>query len=110
MDGKLEGDTTRIAYAFPDARRKRHVMSVARNEIVAGLSNADDGTATLQFQARQPVVEKALQIQRRHVWVLGVVPPDLAAQPTAYSFRFHGTLQLHSRSHEKCSLSWRRTA
>src|SRR5215472_1859296 len=96
MDGELEGDAAGIANTFPDTRGKRHVMAIARHEVVARLGDANDGTTTLQFVARQAIVEETLKVERRHIRILGVIPPRSAAQPTSCLLRFHGTLRSHS--------------
>src|SRR4051794_11539920 len=92
MDGKFERNAASIANALPHPCSQGHVMPVARHEVVARLSDANDGTATLQLLARQAIVEKALEIERRHVWIPGVVPPGLAAQSRGYMLRCHDTL------------------
>src|SRR3569833_2877306 len=49
-------------------------------QVAAGLGDADDRFARLQFLARQTEVQIALQIQRRHVGIAGIVEPGTASQ------------------------------
>ena len=56
------------------------VMTVAGGEVAAGLGDADDRAARLQLFARHAVVHEALDIERGHVRVSGVVEPLLTAQ------------------------------
>jgi hypothetical protein len=56
------------------------MVAVARREVAAGLRDADDRATRLQLVARQPVVHEALDIERRHVRMRGIVEPLPAAQ------------------------------
>jgi hypothetical protein len=55
MHRKLERDATGLDDARLDALRQIEVVTVARRQIAAGLSNADDRLARLQLGARRAV-------------------------------------------------------
>ena len=69
-----------------------------RRQVRAGLGDADDRPARLQLLARQPEIEIALQIERRHVGLAVVVPPVLAAQPPLALIRHPRPRALPGRS------------
>ncbi len=80
MHRELEGDTAGIADAVAHARGKLEVMAIARREIGAGLRDADDWLAGRELRLGQSVVEIALEIERCHPGVVGIVEPQLRAQ------------------------------
>ena len=61
--------------AFADPVRQFDVMAVAGGKIVAGLRDADDRLAGLQFLTGQAVIEIAFEIERGHARVMRVVEP-----------------------------------
>src|SRR5262245_55898951 len=81
MDRKLNRDAAHVADAVADAARELEMVAVAGSEVGPGLGDADDRPARLQLLAGEPIVQIALQIERRHVGLAVVVPPVLAAQP-----------------------------
>src|SRR5262249_8784829 len=64
------------------AFRRLEVHAVARREIAARLCNADDGLAREQLLGREAVVHEALEIERHHVEVLGIVEPVARTEAT----------------------------
>jgi hypothetical protein len=55
--------------------RQFDVVAIARRQVVAGLRDADNRLAGLQFLARQAIIEVALQIERGHPRIVRVVKP-----------------------------------
>ena len=80
MHRELEGDAAGVADALAHALGELEVMAVARRQIRAGLRDADDRLAGAQLLAGQAVVEIALEIERGHARVVGIVEPQLRAQ------------------------------
>ena len=80
MHRKLEHDAARFANAFAHALGKHEVMTIAGRQVAAGLRDADDRLARLQLLQRQAEVHVALQIERSHVGVGGIVEPCARAQ------------------------------
>src|SRR5471032_626691 len=80
VNGELERNAACVADAVAYAARELEMMAVARREIRAGLRNADDRLARLQFFARDAVVHVALEIERGHAGIGGIVEPAAAAQ------------------------------
>ena len=72
---KFHRDAAGGADALADPVRQFEMMAVARREVVAGLRDADDRLAGLQFLPGQAVIEVALEIERGHARVMGVVEP-----------------------------------
>ena len=62
-----------IAYAF----RELEVMAIARTEVGAGLSNADDRFARGELRAGQAIIKITLQIERSHSRIVWIVEPQL---------------------------------
>src|SRR5260370_31172969 len=87
MHRELERDAAGVADAVAHALGELDMMAVARCEIRAGLGNADDGLAGAQFVLGEAVVEIALQIERRHARIVGVVEPQLRAQAGLWGHR-----------------------
>ena len=75
MHREFHRDAAGFADAFADALGQIEVMPVAGGEIVAGLRDADDRLAGLQFLAGQAVIEIALQIERGHPRIMRIVEP-----------------------------------
>ena len=63
--------------AFADALRQFEVMAIAGRQVVAGLGDADDRLAGLQFVAGQAVIQIALKIERGHARIVRIVEPLL---------------------------------
>jgi hypothetical protein len=80
VDRKLHRDTPRVADAGLDPLGQFDVMAVAGRQVAAGLGDADDRPAGLQFVPGQAVVHVTLDIERGHVGVVRVIEPLLAAQ------------------------------
>ncbi len=55
-------------------------MAIARREVTARLRDADDGTARLQFFAREAVIHETFDVECRRVGVQGIVEPLLTTQ------------------------------
>jgi hypothetical protein len=75
MDRELEGDTAGLADPVADARRKKEVVPVAGRDVGACLRDADDRPPGLKLVERQPLVHCALEIERGHVGIRGIVEP-----------------------------------
>src|SRR5262245_65712581 len=73
MHGKFEGNASRLADAFAYTHRQRDVMPVAGRQIGARLGDADDRLAGGELLTSEAVVHVALEIERGHVGVVGVV-------------------------------------
>ncbi|MNT39060.1 hypothetical protein D3C72_1752780 [compost metagenome] len=84
MYRELHRDAARVPDTRLDALGQRQVMPVAGRQIAAGLGDADDRPPGLQLLPRQAVVKIALDVDRRHIGVRGVVEPFLAAQLAGY--------------------------
>ena len=69
-----------VADAVAHALGQFEVMPVAGRQVGAGLGDADDRLAGGQLLARQPVIEVALEIERGHARIVGIVEPQLRAQ------------------------------
>ena len=80
MDREFQRNAAAIANAVTDPARKVQEMPVARRQVGAGLGDADDRLAALQFLARDAEIGVALDIQRRHRRVVGIVEPAPAAE------------------------------
>jgi hypothetical protein len=82
----LEDRMQREFHRMPPASRmpshtrgQLQVDAVARADVAAALRDADDGTARAVLR-RDAVVHEALQVERRHVDVVGIVEPVLRAE------------------------------
>src|SRR5690349_857059 len=80
MHRKFEGNSARVANAVAHPFGKVQMMAVARNEIAAGLRNPYNGLAALKLFPGKPVIQIALQIERRHSRIAWIVPPGAAAK------------------------------
>jgi hypothetical protein len=80
MGRELHRDAAGRADAFADPVRQFEMVAVARRQVVAGLGDADDRLAGLQFLPGQPVIEVALQIKRGHARVGWIVEPLAGAE------------------------------
>ena len=80
MHRKFQHDAAGFAHAFAHALGEHEMMTIAGREIAAGLRDADDRLARLQLRERQAEVHVALQVQRGHVGVGGIVEPGARAQ------------------------------
>ena len=69
-----------LAGVYPGVDREDEMVAVARAQIRTGLGDADDRLARLQLLERQAEVEIALEIERGHVDIVGIVEPRAAAQ------------------------------
>src|SRR5262249_21908382 len=113
MHRKVEGDAAAVANAGAYALRQFEVMTIARAEIGTGLRDADDRAAGGQFGAGEPVIEIALEIERCHSRIVGIVEPQLRAQLLlrVSIFRHHRlrtipTLELHwQQDRHRCAVN-----
>src|SRR3569832_32995 len=80
MARKLHRDTAGLANAFSDTVCQFEMMTVARRQIVAGLGDADDRLAGLQFAAREAEIQVTLEIERGHARIMRVVEPLAGAK------------------------------
>ena len=80
MDRKFDGDAARLADALAHALGQHQMMAVAGRKVAAGLGDADDRPARAQFLKAQPEVQIALQIERGHVDIVGIVEPGGGAE------------------------------
>ena len=83
MHRELEGDAAGVADALAHALGELEMVAIAGREIGAGLGDADDRLARGQFLARQPVIEIALEIERGHAGIVGIVEPGIASAGVA---------------------------
>ena len=75
VDREFQRHAARVADAFLHPDGQIDQMAVARRQVAAGLGDADDRAARLQFLAGQPEIEIALQVERGHARIVGVVEP-----------------------------------
>ena len=80
MHRKFHRDAAGGADSLAHPVRQFQMMAVAGRKIVAGLRDADDRLARLQFMPGQAVIEVALEIERGHPGVMGVVEPFAGAE------------------------------
>jgi putative ABC transport system ATP-binding protein len=79
VDGELHRDPAGVADARLDTVHQEDVDLVAGHEVRSGLRDPDDRTLGLQLTLGEALVLVALQVERRHPRVVGVVEPFLAA-------------------------------
>ena len=84
VDGEFQRDAAGVANAFLHPHREVHVVAVAGGDVAAGLGDADDRLAALQFFAGEAEIEVALYIERGHGRVGGIVEPAAAAQAAVH--------------------------
>ena len=87
---KFERDAAGRLDAGAHALGQFEMMPVAGRQVRAGLGDADDRLAGLQFGPRQPVVQITLQIECRHPGVVRVIEPLLGAQAPPFRATGHG--------------------
>ena len=75
MHRKFHRDAAGGANALAHPVRQFEMVAVAGRKIVAGLGDADNRLAGLQFFPRQAVIEVTLEVERGHSGVMGVVEP-----------------------------------
>src|SRR6476659_8616112 len=80
MHGELERDSASVADPVFHALGELQVVPIARHEITAALSDADDWPIALELGPSQAVVEVPLQVQRGHLRVVRIVEPRTTAQ------------------------------
>ena len=80
MHRKFERDAASVADALAHALRQLEVMPVAGREVGTGLGDGDDRLARRELFLGQPVIEVALEIERRHPGIVGIVEPQPRAQ------------------------------
>ena len=85
MGREFHRDAAGGADAFAHPVRQFQMVAVARRQVVAGLRDADDRLAGLQFLAGQAVIEVALEIERGHSGVMRIVEPLERAKFAAFA-------------------------
>ena len=80
VDGKFKTDAARGDDAVAHALGQFHMVAVAGRQVRSRLGDADDRLAGLQFLAGDAVVQIALDIERGHAGVVGVVEPGLRTE------------------------------
>jgi hypothetical protein len=75
MGREFDGDATGVANTLTHALGQLDMMAIARHQVAAGLGDADDRPARLHFFQADPIVQVALDIERGHVRVGGIVEP-----------------------------------
>ena len=75
MDREFHRKPAGLADALAHPMCQFEMVTVARRQVVAGLRDADDRLAGLQFFAGQAIIEVALQIERGHPGIVWVVKP-----------------------------------
>ncbi len=83
---KFEGDAAGGADAGAHALGELDMVTVTGRQVGAGLRDADDRLAGGQLFLGQAPVEVALEIERRHARVLGIVEPELRAELLVFRF------------------------
>src|SRR4029078_1691063 len=77
---KLKGDPARRPDSVAHALGELEIVAGAGRQDRAGLRDADDRFSGPQLRRRQPVVEIALEVERRHARVIGIIEPELGSQ------------------------------
>ena len=80
MDRKFERDAAGRVNPLLHMLGEDQMMPIARHQIAPGLGDADDRLARLKLLQRNSVVGVALQVERRHVDVIGIVEPGSRAE------------------------------
>jgi hypothetical protein len=80
MGRKFHRDAAGGADSFPHPVGQLEMMPVARRKVVAGLRNADDRLAGLQFLPSQAIIEVAFEVERGHARIMRVVEPFAGAE------------------------------
>ena len=81
VDGEFEGHAARRDDAVAHALGEVEMVAIAGNEVGAGLGDADDRLARAQLRRRQAEIEIALDVERGHAGIVGVVEPLRRTQP-----------------------------
>src|SRR5208282_4289939 len=94
VHGKLERNTAGRPYAGGNALGEHDVMAITGRQIRAGLRNADDRLVSAQLVEREPEIQIALEVYRRHARVGWVIEPGTRAQSpcgaAVFDRVFHG--------------------
>src|SRR5690606_34931625 len=80
MNRKFHRNAACLANALAHAADCLEMDAIAGREVATGLRDADDRFTASQLLAREPVVHEALEIERHHVEVRGIVEPVLGAE------------------------------
>ena len=80
VNGEFERNAAGVPDAVANAARQLKMVTVTRREVRTCLRDADNWLARLQFLSRDAVVHVALEIERGHAGVGGIVEPAAAAQ------------------------------
>ena len=81
MHRELEGDAAGVVDAFAHALGELEMVAIAGREVGPALGDAHDRLAGGELLLGQPVIEVALEIKRGHARIVGIVEPQLRAQP-----------------------------
>ncbi len=76
MTGKLERDAAGGRDALAHPLCEFEVVTVARREIGARLSDADNGLLALQLLGGEAVIEIPLEVEGGHSRILRIVEPE----------------------------------
>ena len=80
MGGEFERYAARLGDTGLDALGEDQVVTVAWHQVAARLRDADDRSTALDLLQAQPEVQVALDVERGHVGVGGIVEPGAATQ------------------------------
>src|SRR5690606_13782532 len=81
VDRELDRDAAGITDAVAHALRELEVMPVARRQVATGLRDADHRTvAAMQLVECQAEVHLALEVERGHAGIVGIVEPGAGSQ------------------------------
>src|SRR5262249_53886820 len=90
MHREFEGDAAGLADAFAHALGELKMMTIAGREVGPALGDAYDRLAGCELLLGQPEIEVTLEIKRGHARIVGIVEPQLRAQPPPLSIARHG--------------------
>jgi hypothetical protein len=80
MHRKFEGNAAGREDSVADALGELDMVAIAGRKVGAGLGDADDGLARAQLRRGEAEIEIALDVQRRHAGIVGIVEPERGAQ------------------------------
>src|SRR6185312_11974508 len=86
---KLKGKPARCPNPLAHALGKLEMVTVTGGKVRTGLCDADNRFSRPQLRRRQTVIEIALEVERGHARVVGIVEPELGSQaPLGFSGNF----------------------
>src|SRR5260370_13107441 len=80
MHWKFKGDAASIANPFADPLGEFQMVPIAGREVRTALGDAHDRLGGCEFLLSQAKIEVALEIERCHTRIVGIVEPQLRAQ------------------------------